>query len=59
MGEWGNGERHGLGKLLPPEAVPHILIPSFPHIRNHFFCGSLSSAVGPYIGGTFWSVSRR
>ena len=35
MRECGSAKRHGLGKLLRPEAVlsalPHSLIPSFPH----------------------------
>jgi hypothetical protein len=34
-----------------------FLNPSFPH--SGYFAGALSSAVGPYIEGTFWSVRRR
>jgi hypothetical protein len=65
MGEWGNG---GMGNDTAsggscfPRPFPHCRVTSFsrPLVpTNLYFCCSLSSAVGPYIEGTFWSVRRR
>jgi len=46
----GCGNTNGLGKQSPPEAVPHLHIPSSPHPRDHSL---VSFAANPPPGANF------
>ena len=37
MRGWEDAKRHGLGKLLPLEAVPHLPISAAPHLRSRYY----------------------
>jgi hypothetical protein len=54
----GCGKENSLGKLLPPEAVPHVPIPSSPHPLIHGLTLTSNPAVRTLSRTRSWTQTR-